>query len=164
MHFNSAHEETHAGGGGGETWLVCRSGARLCALSLAHVHEVMRPPPIEVLAGAPRFVLGVCVLRGEPVPVVHAGLMLGEEPAGFALLVRLRAGGRTVALAVDAVAGIRSGVTGTLESMPPLLRTAAADTVAAIRLLDRELLYVLNEARVVPAAVFGLLEAAGGDR
>jgi purine-binding chemotaxis protein CheW len=121
----------------------------------------MRPLPIETLAGAPPYVKGVCLVRGEPVPVLHVGLLVGDRETGFNRLVRVKVGQRVVALAVDTVLGVRTAGAEKLEDLPPLLSSAAADTVTAIGTLDRDLLYVLDGARIVPEGVFALLETAG---
>ena len=57
--------------------LIFRVLDRLCALSLGHVVETMRPLPIEPLAAAPHFVLGLATIRGSQVPVVDAGRLIG---------------------------------------------------------------------------------------
>jgi purine-binding chemotaxis protein CheW len=144
-----------------EYWLLCRAGDHLCALPLAQVHEIMRPLPIEAVAGAPPYVKGICLVRGEPVPVVHVGLLTGGRDTSFDRLIRVKVAGRVVAFAVDAVLGVHPVSTENLEDMPPLLRHAAADTVAAIGTLDRDLLYVLDNARIVPEGVFAMLDTAG---
>ncbi len=53
-----------------------------------------------------------------------------------------------MALAVDEVLGVRSVPAGTLTALPPLLRDAQTEHVAAIGILDAELLLVLNGARL----------------
>lgn len=141
--------------------LVCRVGAKLCGLPLAHVLETLRPLPTEPLAGANRLVAGVALIRGAPTPVVDARELLGsstEEAAGRYVTLALAgsgAGARVVALAVDSVVGVRDGER--LGPLPALLREQA-EVVAALGTLDAELLLVLERARLVPDAVWPLLE------
>jgi purine-binding chemotaxis protein CheW len=135
---------------------------RLCALPLERVIETLRPLPIEPLSGAPPFVCGVSIVRGEPLPVVDAGLLLGGGQARATRLVTLRLGARAVALAVDSVIGVRAFERSALRELPPLLREAAADTVAALGSLDRELLLLLESGRLVPEAVFAAVEQRRG--
>jgi len=142
--------------------LVCRVRTRLCALPLERVIETLRPLPIEPLNGAPPFVCGVSIIRGEPLPVVDAGLLLGGGQARATRLVTLRLGARAVALAVDAVLGVRAFEQSALRELPPLLREAAADTVAALGSVDRELLLLLESGRLVPEAVFAAVEQRRG--
>jgi purine-binding chemotaxis protein CheW len=145
----------------GAAWLVCRAAARLYAVPIAHVIESMRVLPIEVLSGAPRYVRGLCIIRGTPVPVVDVGLLFGDQAGRCGRLVTLKAGSRTVALAVETVVGIREIGHEALSPLPPLLQDAAAETIAAIGTADAELLFVLRTARIVPAELFDRLDRHG---
>src|SRR5665213_2546917 len=89
-------------------WLLCRVGPRLCALPVENVVEILRLLPVEPLARSPAFVLGLCILRGSPVPVVDARLLFGEHGDPPERLVAIRVGSRLIALAVDSVIGLRS--------------------------------------------------------
>jgi len=141
-------------------WLLCRAGRHLCALPLDRVAETMRPLPIQPLAAAPPFVRGLCVHRGTPVPVVDAGMLLGQSDARAERLVVIRTGDRMVALAVADIVGVRP-LTSASQALPPLLREAASAAVSAIGVLDEELLLVLGTARIVPDALLEELAAAG---
>ena len=139
--------------------LLCRVRGRVCALPLAHVVEIMRPLPIEILGGAPAFVCGASVVRGRPIPVVDPGVLLGTtDPPAPTRFVTVRAGGRHVALAVESVLGVRALTTDTMGDVPSLLRDAQADVVAAMGTLDAQLLLVLQTARLVPESVWRTLE------
>lgn len=137
--------------------VVCRVGSCLCALPVAHVDETMRPLPVEPLAGTHPFILGVAIIRGVPTPVVDAGLLLGAgavpSPKRF---VALRVAERRVALAVDAVVGVRALPADSLAALPPLLQDAG--TVSAIGTLDSGLLLVLRGGRIVPESMWALLD------
>jgi len=160
-------QERPAPGGGGANqpdrslWLVCRAGRILAALPIEHVVETMRALPIERFAGAPQYVRGMSIIRGAPVPVVDVGLIVGGEITRMARLVAIRAGTRTIALAVDEVLGINTIAAAALDRLSPLLHEAAAATVAALGTLDSELLVVLRTGRLVPDEVFARLEARG---
>lgn len=134
--------------------LLCRVGALTCALQLEAVAETMRPLPISSLAGAPPFVIGLAVIRGVPTPVVDASRLLNGtasiQPLRF---VRLLIPGRSVALAVDEVIGIRDLSAQSFEALPPVL-AACADIAPQVATLDTELLVVLSTARLVPEAVW----------
>jgi purine-binding chemotaxis protein CheW len=142
-------------------WLVCRAGRRLCAAPIEHVIEIMRVLPIEVVSGAPRYVRGLCLIRGAPVPVVDAGLLLGDQATRCERLVAIRAGSRTIALAVEAVLGIRAIGPETCNLLPPLLGDAAAETIAAIGIVDAELLFFLRTAKIVPEELLDRLAVEG---
>jgi purine-binding chemotaxis protein CheW len=130
--------------------LVMRAASVSCFIPTRLVREVMRPLPIEPFAGAPSFVLGASVVRGAPVPVVHLAALLGlRAPGAPTRFVSLNVAGRSVALAVDEVSGVRSLSVARSVSMPPLLRGAHPDAVESIGALDAELLVVLGSAQIV---------------
>ena len=104
----------------------------------------MRPLPIDALASMPAFVLGVSIIRGQATPVVDTAMLVGTTARGRSRFVTLRVGSRRVALVVDAVVDVRALPSGQL---PPLV--AAADAVSSLAVLDRELLVVLDAARVI---------------
>ena len=124
--------------------LVTRVGDRWCALPIEHVEETMRPLPIEAMAAMPAFVLGVAIIRGHATPVVDAATLVGTTAQSRSRFVTLRVDGRRVALLVDAVLDVRPLPPGEL---PPLV--AGADMIASLGSLDRELLVVLDAARIV---------------
>jgi purine-binding chemotaxis protein CheW len=140
--------------------LVCRVATRICALPLDAVIETMRPLPVEPIAGAPAFIAGLAIIRGAPVPVVDAARLLGAGGGRPGRFVTLRVAPRTVALAVDAVLGVRALPADRLSALPPLAGAVAAEVVAAVGMLDARLLVVLEAARLVPDAVFALVERA----
>jgi purine-binding chemotaxis protein CheW len=67
--------------------------------------------------------------------------------------VTLRVAGRVVALAVNGVVGVRDLPPATVGDLPPLLRDAGTEVIAAVGRLDAELLFVLRSARLLS---FGL--------
>ncbi len=141
-------------------WLLCRAATCLCALPVDHVNEVMRPLPIEPLSHMPQFLLGLCIIRGLPVPVVDAGLLLNGGDSRTKRLVTIAVEDRTIALAVEQVIGIRSIDPRALNMLQPLLQNTAGDAVEAIRALDRvtarqlrALGYRIHDAETGPAAL-----------
>jgi purine-binding chemotaxis protein CheW len=139
--------------------LICRVQTRLYALPLTHVVETLRPLPVEPLAGAPDFVCGVCLIRGEPCPVIDAARLLGATAKATttdgpsARFVTVLAGPHQVALAVDGVQGVRPVPPAVLRELPPLLKEASSEAVATIGRLDAHLLVVLRGGRLLPEAL-----------
>jgi purine-binding chemotaxis protein CheW len=125
-------------------------GTRLCALPLEQVNETMRPMPLEPWPGAPAGVVGVSIIRGAPVPVVDASALLGGRSTRPGRFVTLRVDGRVVALAVDAVLGVRAIARESMSDLPPLLRDAHRDGVSSIGALDAQLVVILEAARILP--------------
>jgi len=142
------------------TWLLCRAGAVLCALPVAHVIETMRLPPLAMLPGTPSFVAGMSMVRGAPLPVIVVRRVFGEEDKRPERLVVARVGDRrVVGIAVDAIVGVRTLPRDILQQLPSLLGDASHDAVAEIGTLDGELMVVLRVARIVPAEVFAIIQA-----
>lgn len=145
---------------GGQS-LVFRADTHLAAIGLEHVTEVLRPLPVEELAGVPPYIRGICVLRGRPVPVVDIGLLLGGERMTSedraARFVGVRTGPQTAVLAVDTVVGIRDVPMERLHDLSSVTGSVACTAVGAI---GREPLLLLETGRVIPDSVWDALEAA----
>lgn len=136
-----------------ESVLLVRAGARVCALPIAAVVETMRPLPVASLSGVPSWVAGVARVRGEPVPVVHLGVLLGDPaPTAPERLVTVRAGGRIAALAVDGVFGV-AALDRAEATRLPLVADACAGALEALGARDEDLVLVLRAARLVPEDV-----------
>jgi purine-binding chemotaxis protein CheW len=140
-------------------WLLCRAGAYLCALPIEQVAEIMRLLPIERISGAPKYLRGLSIIRGVPVPVVDLGLIIGDQITPTTRLITIKAAARTIALAVETVVGITAIAAEAAGRLPPLLRDAATETVSAIGARDTELIIFLHAARLVPEGVFTCLDA-----
>src|ERR1700682_2533064 len=112
--------------GGTSKALIVGLQSRVYAVPLAHVIEIMRPLPIERLAGVPAFVSGVAIIRGIPTPVVDLGAILGTPNEAAERFVTLRVGNNQVVLSVTAVLGVRDLDTIlALQELPPLLQGAS---------------------------------------
>jgi purine-binding chemotaxis protein CheW len=137
--------------------LLCRVQARWCALPLPHVVETMRPLPTTPIPGAPSFVDGIAIIRGGPVPVVNLSCLLGVAIAQPTRFVCLKTERGRVALAVDYVEGVRAIPSESLHELPPLFQCADSQVIAAIGMLDAQLLLVMQLARLVPDEVWETL-------
>ena len=136
--------------------LLCKVGSLVCGLPLASVSETMRALPIDVVAGMPAFLAGVSIIRGAAVPVVDLARLLGDESnAEAARLVIVKVNERKVALSVENVDA------DSVSALPPLLRGASADVVAAVGALDARLLLVLEAARIFPDSMWATLQCGG---
>jgi purine-binding chemotaxis protein CheW len=133
--------------------LALRTSRCTCVVPLVFVTEVMRPLPIEPLAGAPAGVCGFAIIRGRITPVIDLEVLLGSgttTPTNTTRFVSLRVDNRAIALLVGTVWSIRTLDGTEFESLPPLWRGAHPPAVAALGALDRELLIVLEAARLLP--------------
>jgi purine-binding chemotaxis protein CheW len=110
----------------------------------------------------PSFVRGLSVIRGTPIPVVDAGVLLGmNEDSGPTRFVTLRTGERQVALAFEGVLGVRSFPAESVADLPPLLRDAGSELVSALGMLDAELLFILRAARILSDEAWRALDDGG---
>lgn len=135
---------------------------RACAVPIEHVIETMRPLPIEALPSAPSFVLGLAIVRGAPTPVLDIGSLVGcTEARATTRFVTLDLGERYVALAVEAVLGVRTLDRGTLLELPQLLGASSEELALALGRLDDRLLLVLRTATLVPEEVWQAIHPAG---
>ncbi|HEY8946910.1 MAG TPA: chemotaxis protein CheW [Polyangiaceae bacterium] len=134
-------------GPGARFSLLCRVKGRFCALPLSNVIEIMRPLAVEALLGAPPFVLGLSIIRGEATAVVSARRLFGDEDGPPGRFVTLRTGRRKVALAVDDVLEVRALDAELLSELPPLLREVEGTLASRLGALDAELLMVFADAR-----------------
>jgi purine-binding chemotaxis protein CheW len=134
--------------------LVVRAGSWTCALPLECVLETMRMLPRQDLAGAPSYVLGASLIRGVAVPVMSlAGLLQRRTGEVFARLVLVRCEQRAVALAVDAVLGIKQLPVTDAMALPPLMSELSRHHVESLSRLDGELVAVLSAARLYPEPI-----------
>lgn len=130
-----------------------------CALELHEVIETLRPLPVQPLPGAPDYVLGLAVIRGQAQPVVDLALLLtGVPDRRCTRFVCLRIDERRLTLAVASVQGIRALPPDTLQTLPPLLAEGRDRGLASLGVLDRELLALLAGARLLPETVWQQLQ------
>src|SRR5262249_40021031 len=139
-------------------WLLCRTATHHFAISLDCVIETMRALPIESVTAASRLVLGISIIRGEPVPVLDAAALFDTSSAGFKRFVTIRTGPRTIALAADEVLGISAIPANELQQLPPLLRDEGS--LAAIAARDAELVFFLRSTRIISDEVLERIELA----
>lgn len=142
----------------GSQTLIVSIFSRFCAVPLRWVKEIMRPLPIEPVAGAPSFVPGLSIIRGLTTPVVDLGSVLGTPSGLRGRFVVVRTGDRQVALSVGHVEGIRLLDRATLEKLPPLLGNAAGEIVEAIGTLDTHFLVVLQAGWELPSEVWSAVD------
>lgn len=100
-------------------------GAGLYALRLQDVQEVMALKPMTRVFHAPPSIAGVTNLRGEVLPVLDLGVLLGGEAAGRGLegrvLVVRDGEKRRAGLLVDALFGLREIPKAGLAPLPATL-------------------------------------------
>ena len=97
------------------------------ALPVGGVSEVARLGALTPVPGAPAAVLGVFSLRGEVVPVLDLGVVLGLGPVDGGWVVIAEDGSRRGGLAVDEVLDVTALPDAIEQADPPLLGSADFD-------------------------------------
>ena len=135
-----------------QSFLLCRLNTSWCALEMQGLGEVMRPQPVDPIAGFPPFVEGVSIIRGEVTPVVDlTGLLCGQGGQFGALqrFVTIHSDGRQVALRVDEVAGIQVLEASIWQKLPALVEQVQGEHLTALASLGGELLLLLRRAQLL---------------
>ena len=106
-----------------------------CYLSVTQVREVLLAPPISRVFRAAPFVYGVVNIRGEVVPVLDPGMLLGiggHGPTEPHMLVILETDDLLVALASGGEVGVRPLQSEEISAPPVDLSIDASDCVLGI--------------------------------
>jgi len=154
--------DSPAQGSGPEAWFFCLKllGGRY-AFEAPLVTEVVRLGPLTRLPAAPSFLPGVFTHRGEVLPVLDIGQLVGQ--AGVAIRASTRAalvhcGPWKVAVVSEAVEGLVAIPRRNLEPPPSessgvaeFLSAVGRDAVGPIAILDLPRLVEAARARAVPA-------------
>jgi len=142
-----------------EGLLVFRAGARLCAIPVSHVAEVLRPLPTFPAPDAPPYVAGATILRGSPTPVIDLGALVNnlalDDPRR---MISLRVdGNRCVGLLVSEVIGVRADAERA-QARAPLIENCPSEVIEELGQLDGRLLTVLRLGSIVPDETWAALE------
>jgi chemotaxis signal transduction protein len=130
------------------THVSLRIGVELYAVGVEHVLEVAELGAVTPVPGAPPAVLGVWNLRGQILPVLDLGSLLGLAPSTERRrLVVAEAAGRRAGLAVDEVSDVGTLPSPTEETESELLAGATLTEAGLVGHVD-----VLR--------LFGVLESA----
>jgi purine-binding chemotaxis protein CheW len=141
------------------SYLLVRCRSWLCAIPLSEVVETMRALPLQPVAGAPAFVRGLSLVRGEFLPVVElAALLVSEASEPARRLVVVRAAEHHLALAVDEVLRVISYELPDGAEVAPLLSQALPAQVAALASLDGAALVILQSTRLLSDAAWTLIQ------
>lgn len=130
-----------------------RIGERWCALRAEAVREVVAPESITRVPAQPRYVLGVTIVHGRLVPVIHLGELVPglraklDSPSGRRLIVTYN-GDVEIGLVADDAKGV---IHLPLPSENPALDPQGF--IVGETRWNQHLVGMLNEERLVLAAV-----------
>lgn len=149
----------------GREQLLLRCRSWLCSLPLSEVVETMRVLPLQPVAGAPPFVRGLSLVRGELVPVVELAALLGDGGPRGERLVIVKAGPygeRRLALEVDEVLRVVKLALKPDAGVAPLLSAALPAQVEVLAALDGSALAVLSSASLLSEEAWAALAPRSG--
>lgn len=160
------HESSAGAKGSQEAWYFCLRllGGRY-AFEAPLVTEVVRLGPLTRLPAAPAFLPGVFTHRGEVLPVLDIGQLVGQgsipiRPSTRAAIVHC--GPWKVAVVSDGVEGLVSLPRRTVEPPPAessgmaeFLSGVGRDRLGTVAILDLPRLVETARARAVPAGSQG---------
>jgi purine-binding chemotaxis protein CheW len=104
------------------TYVRLRVASESYAMPVENVLEVAAIGKVTVVPGSPAEVLGVRSLRGQILPVIDLGMLLGSRGAAPGQLLVAEAGDRKAGFAVDEVSDVGSLPEPTEETDSGLLR------------------------------------------
>ncbi|MGE0326421.1 MAG: chemotaxis protein CheW [Polyangiaceae bacterium] len=136
------------------------------AMHLDDVQEVIGLRPLTRVFHSPAAIAGVTSLRGDVLPVLDLGVLLGAGRAGRgndARVLVVRDGSkRRAGLLVDALAGLREIPEGGLEALPSTLSPAVRELSEGV-ISDAPPCVVLRVSALLSAPEIAPAAAAGGD-
>ncbi|MBD8526773.1 chemotaxis protein CheW [Pseudomarimonas arenosa] len=139
-------------------FLTLQAAGRPCAVPLDAVIEVLRPLPIDALTDVPAYLLGLSVLRGQPVAVLDLPRLLGQPGEAIGRWLHLRVGPRRLALAVPSVGRVEHLDQLDWQPLPALFEGDAARVVQQVAQRDQQLYVQLNVMRLLPDSLWRRLE------
>lgn len=143
-----------------QRFLLCRLGTSWCALGLQGLGEVMRPQPVDPVAGLPEFLDGLAIIRGTPLPVVNLPKLLcgaASTPCDQERFVTAESDGQQLALRVDEVAGIVPLQSDIWNRLPSLWDGLQSRQLAALGSHQGQLVMLLRRANLLSEDEWKLL-------
>ena len=132
--------------------MVFQLGAKLYAVEVGRVHEIIRLQSVRRVPRAPAFVEGVINLRGRVIPVVDLrrrfGLAVAEHSRASRIVV-VELGEHNVGIVVDGVSEVLRLRTGALEPPSPVVAEIDADCLSGIAKVGEQLIMLLDLDRVL---------------
>ena len=153
-------------GGPGPLRLVCFDlRAQELALPIADVRETLPVPPITRVFLVPPCMAGVFSLRGDIVPVIDLGILLGLPPTAVgndSKIVVVDCAAGLVGIVVDRLRDLRT-IEESLEVAPPSLPPAVAQLLAGVLASPTGTVRVLDARAVLTAPPLRALAQADAE-
>lgn len=132
----------------------------LYGIDINQVLRIERMLPLTRVPNAPPFVIGVCNLRGNVVPVIdlRKRLALPTHPSENAKIIIVTADTQTVGMKIDSNVDVISIDTDKIEPSPALVTGIDAQFIHGVAKHSNRLLIILDMARVLTVDQLEVLE------
>lgn len=133
-------------------FLAISLAGQLYGVELTQIREILSPPPLTLVPRAPRYVLGVCSVRGQLVTVVELKQVLSLQEGGATRRARILlsdCAGEVVGFFVDEVRQVIRLSEGEIELAGAALGGEAPEHVIGIGRPGNEVLILLDLERTL---------------
>lgn len=133
-------------------FLAISLAGQLYGVELTQIREILSPPPLTVVPRAPRYVMGVCSVRGQLVTVVELRQVLSLPELGATRRARIllsECSGEIVGFFVDEVRQVLRLSEGEIESAGAALGGEAPEHVIGIGRPGNDVLILLSLERTL---------------
>lgn len=133
-------------------FLAISLASQLFGVELTQIREILSPPPLTLVPRAPRYVLGVCSVRGQLVTVVELKQVLSLQEGGATRRARIllsECAGEVVGFFVDEVRQVIRLAEGEIELAGTALGGEAPEHVIGIGRPGNDVLVLLHLERTL---------------
>ena len=133
-------------------FLAVALASQLYGVELTQIREILSPPPLTVVPRAPRYVMGVCSVRGQLVTVVELKQVLSLPEGGAtrrARILLIECKSETIGFFVDEVRQVIRLSEGEIEAAGAALGGEAPEHVIGIGRPGNEVLVLLDLERTL---------------
>jgi purine-binding chemotaxis protein CheW len=139
--------------------VVLRIGREEYAFPISAVKEIIRIPDLTQVPNAPSYVLGLCALRGELLPVIDGRKLFGLEQMqqnDNSRIVIIEINQTRVGLVTDKVSEVISVDESMIKEPPSSIKQIDGGVVSGILLMDqaKRIVMILDAAKIIKADVF----------
>ncbi|RYB03073.1 chemotaxis protein CheW [Lichenibacterium ramalinae] len=130
-------------------------GTQEFCVDIMSVREIRGWTPATPLPHSPGYVRGVINLRGAVLSIVDLAARLGfppTEPSARAVIIVAQVGHQVVGLLVDAVTGILTVTSDTVQPTPDVASDMARSFVTGVLAVDGRMISLITLDHVLPAA------------
>lgn len=133
-------------------FLAISLASQLYGVELTQIREILSPPPLTIVPRAPRYVLGICSVRGQLTTVVELNRLLSLPEGGATRRARIllsECAGEVVGFFVDEVRQVIRLSEGEIEYASAALGGEAPEHVIGIGRPGNEVLILLDLERTL---------------